>query len=143
MAKGTVTESEEPEKQRRIAGELLREFENLPAEVRRSLAAHAATPDILEHVAGGIQRTLDDLGRRDGGRAQARSDTGARSRRARDACATRLASLRRAARRSGMGARCTRGSEPIRGSTVESVHDGPGWATHHVAVASAVVAGRD
>jgi hypothetical protein len=61
MAKGTVLDSEDREKQRGIADELFREFENLPAEVRRSLAAHVSTPDILEHVAGGIQRTLDDM----------------------------------------------------------------------------------
>lgn len=61
MAKETVTEPIDPEKQRRLADELLKEFENLPAEVRRSIAVHAAAPNVLEHVAGGIQQTLDDL----------------------------------------------------------------------------------
>ena len=61
MAKGTVPESDDREKQRGIADELLKEFESLPAEVRRALAVHASAPDILEHVAGGIQRTLDDM----------------------------------------------------------------------------------
>ncbi|HWA24366.1 MAG TPA: hypothetical protein VG734_01735 [Lacunisphaera sp.] len=61
MAKKNVPESAEREKQRAIADELFKEFENLPAEVRRVVAVHNSTPDILEHVSGGIQRTLDDV----------------------------------------------------------------------------------
>ena len=99
MAKETVTEPTDPEKQRRLADELLKEFENLPAEVRRSIAVHATAPNVLEHVAGGLQQTLDDLGQR----AQARGDPDALSRRTRAPCATRHASLRWKTRGLGMG----------------------------------------
>jgi len=61
MAKGNVPKSTDREKERDVARELFRHFENLPAEVRHLLTAQASSPNVLVHVAGGIQHTLDGV----------------------------------------------------------------------------------
>jgi hypothetical protein len=61
MAKGNVPKSIDGEKARDVARELFKQFENLPAEVRHVLTAQASSPDVLMHVAGGIQHTLDEI----------------------------------------------------------------------------------
>lgn len=61
MAKGNVPKSFDREKERDVACELVKQFENLPAEIRHQLIAQSSSHDVLLHVAGGIRHALDEL----------------------------------------------------------------------------------
>jgi len=61
MAKENVSKSKDAQKENKVARELFKELENLPGEVRHLLIAQASSADVLTHVAGGIQRALDDV----------------------------------------------------------------------------------
>jgi len=61
MAKGNVPKPKDTQKENQVARQLFRQFENLPAEVRDLLIAHASSAHVLTHVAGGIQHALDEL----------------------------------------------------------------------------------
>ncbi len=61
MAKGNVPKTTETQKDNDVAGELFKQFENLPAEVRHLLIAESSCADVLTHVASGVQHLLDEL----------------------------------------------------------------------------------
>lgn len=61
MAKGDVPKSTDTKKDKATARQLFKQLENLPTEVRDLLIVHASSADVLTHVAGGIQHTLDEL----------------------------------------------------------------------------------
>jgi hypothetical protein len=61
MAKGNVPKSKDTQKDNGTARELLKQFENLPAEVRHLLIAQSSSAGVLTHVAGGIQHAPDEI----------------------------------------------------------------------------------